>query len=76
MIYQNILHERDDHVVAITLDPPEKHNCTVPRTNAELQHAGKRFRDDADAFVAIITGTGERAFVEKNLQPAWPRHGL
>jgi enoyl-CoA hydratase len=62
MNYQNVLYEQDDHVVTITLDRPEKHNCIDRRTNEELQHAWKRFRDDDDAFVAIITGAGERSF--------------
>src|ERR1700759_2181007 len=30
--------------------------------NAELHHAWQRFRDDDDAFVLVITGSGERAF--------------
>jgi enoyl-CoA hydratase len=60
--YENILYEQDDHVVTITLNRPEKHNCIDRATNHELQHAWKRFRDDDEAFVAILTGAGEKAF--------------
>ncbi len=62
MNYENILYEQDGHVVTITLNRPEKHNCINMATNRELQHAWKRFRDDDGAFVAILTGAGEKAF--------------
>ncbi len=62
MNYDNIRYELDDHVVTLTLDRPEKHNCIDSTTNEELQHAFKRFRDDNDAFVAILTGAGDEAF--------------
>ncbi len=60
--YDNILYERDDHIVTITLNRPDKRNCIDKATTAELQDAWKRFRDDADAFVAIVTGAGDEAF--------------
>jgi len=62
MDYQNILYEQDAHVVTITLNRPDVHNCIDRATNDELQHAWKRFRDDDDAFVAVMTGAGEQAF--------------
>jgi enoyl-CoA hydratase len=62
MDYENIRYEQDEHVVTITIDRPEKHNCINRATNDELQHAWKRFRDDDDAFVVILTGAGDRAF--------------
>lgn len=62
MKYENIIYEHEDHIVTITLNRPDKHNCINMATNLELQHAWKRFRDDDDAFVAILTGAGEKAF--------------
>jgi len=62
MAYKNILYEKDDHVVTITINRPEVHNCINNETNLELQDAWKTFRDDEDAYVAIFTGTGEKAF--------------
>ncbi len=62
MEYENILYEMEDHIVTITLNRPEKHNCINRATNSELQHAWKRFRDDDEAFVAIFTGAGDKAF--------------
>ncbi len=60
--YRNILYEKTDHVVTITLNRPKVHNCISQKTSEELQTAWKTFRDDDDAFVAIITGAGDRAF--------------
>lgn len=62
MAYETILYTHADHVVTITLDRPERRNCISQQMNRELQDAFKRFRDDKDALVGIITGAGERAF--------------
>ena len=62
MDYKNILYQLEDHVVTITINRSEVHNCINRETARELQTAWKRFRDDDDAFVAIITGAGEKAF--------------
>ena len=60
--YRNILYEKTGHVVTITLNRPKVHNCISQKTSEELQTAWKTFRDDDAAFVAIITGAGDRAF--------------
>ncbi len=62
MDYKNILYAKQEHVVTITINRPAVHNCINQETNLELQHAWKRFRDDEDAFVAIFTGAGDKAF--------------
>jgi enoyl-CoA hydratase len=62
MDYETILYECADHITTITLNRPEKRNCINRAMNGELQHAFKRFRDDKDALVGIITGAGEKAF--------------
>jgi len=62
MEYETILYEMEDHVVTITLNRPEVHNCINRAMALELQTAWKVFRDDDDAFVAILTGAGEKAF--------------
>jgi enoyl-CoA hydratase len=73
MDYRNIRYEREAHVVTITLNRPEVHNCINRDTAKELHTAWKTFRDDRDAFVAIITGAG--SFVRKK-KPEWEHHGL
>jgi enoyl-CoA hydratase len=62
MDYKNIIYEKTDHVATITLNRPEVHNAINRDTARELQEAWKTFRDDDDAFVAVITGAGEKAF--------------
>jgi enoyl-CoA hydratase len=62
MDYKKIIYEKVDHIVVITLNRPEVHNCLSMETALELHHAWQAFRDDDDAFVAIMTGAGEKAF--------------
>lgn len=62
MAYKNILYRKEAHVVTIVLNRPHVHNCINAETASELQRAWKAFRDDDDAFVAIVTGAGEKAF--------------
>ena len=62
MEYKNLIYEQEKNVVTITINRPKVHNCISHETNLELQHAWKKFRDDEDAFVAIFTGAGDKAF--------------
>src|SRR5918994_512758 len=57
-----VLYEVKDRVATITLNRPERLNAMSNDMSAGLRDAWHRFRDDPDAWVAIITGTGERAF--------------
>ncbi len=51
-------YELDDHVATITLNRPEKHNAINGALRQELNAAWDRFRDDTDAWVAILTANG------------------
>ena len=62
MDFKNILYEKEDQVVTITINRPEVRNCINNETNLELQEAWKAFRDDDNVFVAIFTGAGDKAF--------------
>src|SRR5919201_5227797 len=62
MDYETLTYERDDHVVTITNNRPDQHNPVNRNVNEELHHAWQRFRDDADAFVLVITGAGDTTF--------------
>ncbi|MFB6310334.1 MAG: enoyl-CoA hydratase/isomerase family protein [Salinirussus sp.] len=57
-----VLYEVDDHVATVTLNRPDKLNAMDPETYAALSDAWIRIRDDADVWVAIVTGAGDRAF--------------
>jgi (E)-benzylidenesuccinyl-CoA hydratase len=56
-----VRYEQDGHVVVITYDRPEVLNAINGPMRDGLNEAWARFRDDPDAWVAIVTGAG-RAF--------------
>src|SRR6516225_6855161 len=54
-------YELDDHVATITYNRPDALNAINSGMRRDLNHAFARFRDEPDAWVAIVTGAG-RAF--------------
>lgn len=50
---------KDGHVVTITIDRPEARNSLDLEHFGQLAESWIRFRDDDDAFVAILTGVGD-----------------
>jgi len=56
-----VLYALAGHVVTITYNRPEVLNAVNGELRAELNDAFARFRDDTEAWVAIVTGAG-RAF--------------
>lgn len=57
----NVLYELDGHVATITYNRPEALNAIDAGLRADLNAAFARFRDEEEAWVAIVTGAG-RAF--------------
>ena len=66
MAFEFITYEQDERIVTITINRPEVMNSLHPPATAELIEAWNVFRDDDDAWVAIITGAGDRAFSAGN----------
>src|ERR1700730_2986105 len=62
MSYETLRYDTTDHVVTLTYNRPEQHNAVNRVMNRELHDAWRRFRDDDDAFVLVITGAGETTF--------------
>lgn len=56
-----VLYEKNGHVVTITYHRPERMNAINGPMREAINAAWLRFRDDEDAWVAILTGAG-RAF--------------
>lgn len=52
----------EDNIATITLNRPEAMNSIDPETRAELHEIWHRLATDEDIRVAILTGTGDRAF--------------
>src|SRR4051812_22583636 len=57
-----LLYEKVGRVVTITMNRPERMNALSPDLMNAVTDAMIRFRDDEDAWVAILTGAGDRAF--------------
>ncbi|PKQ06814.1 MAG: enoyl-CoA hydratase [Alphaproteobacteria bacterium HGW-Alphaproteobacteria-11] len=58
--------ERDGHLLVVTINRPERMNALHPPANFELEGIFNDFAADADLWVAIITGAGDRAFSAGN----------
>jgi enoyl-CoA hydratase/carnithine racemase len=56
-----LLYEKKDRIVTITLNRPERRNALNLELFERLAEAWVQFRDDEDAWVAIITGAGDKA---------------
>jgi len=56
-----VLYEREGHIATITYNRPEALNAINSELRQDLNAAWVTFRDDEDAWVAIVTGAG-RAF--------------
>lgn len=57
-----VVTRKEDRVFIITINRPEVRNCVDGETAALLEKAWKRFRDDEELYVAILTGAGDAAF--------------
>ncbi|MEK7847575.1 MAG: enoyl-CoA hydratase-related protein [Chloroflexota bacterium] len=57
-----LLYEKRDRIVTITLNRPERMNALSIELMRRLYESFQRFRDDDDAWVAIVTGAGDKAF--------------
>ena len=56
--YEQIVHERHDDVVVLTLNRPERLNAWTPRMSAELVHAIEAADADPSVGAVVVTGSG------------------
>lgn len=66
MSYKFITCKKVDRISYVTINRPECLNALHPPANYELYQAFCDFRDDPESWVAILTGTGNRAFSSGN----------
>ncbi len=64
--FEKIVYDKRDRLALITINRPERMNAIDPQTSAELLAAFSDFRDDDTLWVAVLTGSGERAFSAGN----------
>jgi enoyl-CoA hydratase/carnithine racemase len=58
----HILSEKRGRVTLITIDRPERMNALDFETNQQLIRTFEAFEADPDAYVAVVTGSGDKAF--------------
>jgi enoyl-CoA hydratase/carnithine racemase len=56
------IYEKKDHLAILTLNRPDAMNAMNAVMRREMGEAFVDFRDDADSWVLVITGAGDRAF--------------
>ena len=66
MGYEFCLLEKRDHIVEVTINRPEVYNALHPPANDELNAIFNDFATDKDSWVAILTGSGDKAFCAGN----------
>src|SRR2546423_3627402 len=64
---------RDDHVVLITIDRPETRNALDMYHFRDLAQSWRRFKDDPEAWVAIITGVDDAFMAGADLKTFIPQ---
>jgi len=76
MTFEFIRYEKRDHVARVTINRPQVMNALHPDANEELAKAWDDFAADPDAWVAILTGAGEKAFSAGNDLKWTAEHGM
>jgi dehydration protein DpgD len=66
MSYHHVVYEKRGHVAYVTLNRPARMNALDAHSHAELIEIFDDFERDDDAWLAIVTGAGERAFCAGN----------
>ena len=64
--------QHDEHIVLITIDRPEARNSLDLYHFRDLAEAWRRFRDDDDAWVAIVTGVARQLHGRRRPQDLHP----
>ena len=76
MAYEFITYEKKGRIATITINRPEVRNALHPPANRELSAAFDEFAADGDAWVAIVTGAGDKAFSAGNDLKYSAQHGM
>ena len=62
MDYKYIIVEKKEHLTIVRLNRPEVRNAINPYVSLELEDAFDEFENDSNAWIAIVTGVGDKAF--------------
>jgi acetyl-CoA C-acetyltransferase len=64
--YEHVLVERRGAVLEVTLNRPASNNALTPEANDELEQIFDAFEADRSLWIAIICGSGDKAFCTGN----------
>jgi enoyl-CoA hydratase/carnithine racemase len=74
--YEFITYEKSGRIATITINRPEVRNALHPPANRELSAAFDEFAADPEAWVAIVSGAGDKAFSAGNDLKYSAEHGM
>lgn len=60
--FEFITYEKDGRIATVTIRRPQARNALHLAAHTEMDAAWRRFEEDDDAWVAILTGEGDKAF--------------
>jgi enoyl-CoA hydratase/carnithine racemase len=66
MAFEHITVEQKEHITIVTMNRPEVRNAISPQTSAEMSEAFNTFDEDPEAWICIVTGSGDKAFSAGN----------
>jgi len=75
MDYEFIRVDKSERITRVTINRPEAMNALHPPACREMNQAFDEFAADPEAWVAIVTGTGQRAFSAGNDLKWQAEHG-
>lgn len=75
MAYEFATYEKQGRIAIVTVNRPERMNALHPPANFELNEIWNDFEADADLWVGILTGTGDKAFSAGNDLRYTAEHG-
>jgi enoyl-CoA hydratase/carnithine racemase len=75
MAYEFIRVDKEGHLTIITMNRPDVMNALHPPACKEMDQAFEEFSQDPEAWVAIVTGAGEKAFSAGNDLKWQAQHG-
>ena len=70
-----IKYEKRGRIAYVTIDRPRSLNALHPPASLEMHRVFLDFRDDTDVWIAVLTGSGERAFCAGNDLKYHAEHG-
>jgi crotonobetainyl-CoA hydratase len=62
MDYKYIIVEKKEHLTIVRINRPEVRNAINPYVSIELEDVFHEFENDPNAWIAIVTGVGDKAF--------------